>query len=128
MIAERLLPEYPVRTVRAQGRRLRVASYYEVRRERVVDLRVRKHLTQDRLAKKAGVSKQTITRMETGGSTPQFDTIEKVAAALGTDLDTLLIYRTPLNDQLIDEAQRDWEERNEDSEDGEDDDSGDRGA
>ena len=132
MIAECLPSAYSVRTVRAQGRRLRVASYYEIRRDNLVALRVRRHLTQERLAKKAGVSKQTITRMETGANTPQFDTIEKVAAALDTEPDALIVYRTPLNDQLIDEAQRDWEERNEDIEEedknGGDNDSGDRRA
>ncbi len=111
MIAERQPNDYPVRTLRAYGRRLQVVAYYTIRREDLRSLRIRKRMTQDRLAKNAGVSKQTITRMETGTATPQFDTIEKVAHALGTDADALIVYHTPENEAKIAQAQRDWEER-----------------
>ncbi len=122
MIAERQPSDYPVRTFRAYGRMLQVVAYYTIRRDDLRLLRIRNRMTQDRLAKAAGVSKQTITRMETGTATPQFDTIEKVATALGADADALIVYHTPENEAKIAEAQRDWEERNDSH------DSGDRGA
>lgn len=115
--------DYSVRSFHAYSRRLRLAAYYEIRRSTVRELRVRQRMTQDRLAKEAGVSKQTITRMETGPNIPQFDTIEKVAKALKTDADNLIIYYTPENERRIDEAQKDWERRIE-----EDDGTGNRGA
>lgn len=127
MIAEVARTDYPVGTLRAHGRRLRLAAYYDIRRESVRGLRIQRMMTQDKLAKTAGVSKQTITRMESeggGGKTiPQFETIQKVAKALGTDATSLLVYHTPENERGIDDAQRDWEDRNE-----EDDEPGDRGA
>ena len=95
MIAERQLSDYPLGRFRAEGRRLRLAAYYTVKRNDLVGMRLRRRMTQDKLAKAAGVAKQTITRMETGSHTPQFDTIEKVAAALGADPDDLIVYHTP---------------------------------
>lgn len=111
MIAERLPTAYSVRITRAHSRRLRVVAYYTINRDDLIELRIRKHMTQEKLAKAAGVSKQTITRMETGTRTPQFDTIEKVAAALGTDSDSFVIYHTPENNEKLNQVQREWEER-----------------
>lgn len=105
------LADYSVRKFHAQNRRLRLAAYYEIKRDVVLDLRIRRRMTQEKLAKTAGVSKQTITRMETGPNVPQFDTIEKVATALGTDAESLIVYHTPENERRIEEAQRDWEQR-----------------
>lgn len=104
MIAERQLSDYPLGMFRAEGRRLRMAAYYTVRRSDLVDMRMRRRMTQDKLAKAAGVSKQTITRMESGTNVPQFDTIEKVAAALEVDPAALIVYHTP-----ADEPQREGE-------------------
>lgn len=102
-----------------------MAAYYDIRRENVRELRLRAMMTQNKLAKAAGVSKQTITRMEDedGAHTPHLETIQKVADALGADTDALVIYHTLDNEQRIGEAQREWEERSEGAND-----SGNRGA
>lgn len=127
MIAEVARSDYSVGTLRAHGRRLRLAAYYDIRRESVRELRMRRMMTQDKLAKAAGVSKQTITRMESDGgdskTVPQFETIQKVARALDTDAASLVVYHTPDNERGIDDAQRDWEYVNEG-----DNGPGDRGA
>ena len=83
---------------------MRMAAYYTVRRSDLVDMRMRRRMTQDKLAKASGVSKQTITRMESGTNVPLFDTIEKVAAALEVDPAALIVYHTP-----TDEPQREGE-------------------
>lgn len=125
MIAEVAANDYSACRVHAYGRRLRLAAYYDIRRNSVRDLRMYKMWTQQQLADAAGVSKQTITRMESsdGKNIPQFDTIKKVAKALGTDAPNLVVYHTPENERGIDDAQRDWEERNEGN-----DEPGNRGA
>ncbi len=93
MIAESHPIDYPVRTFRAYGRRLHVVADYAIRSEVVRELRNRRLMTQRRLSQAAGVSKQTITRMETGSNVAQFETIEKVANALDVDPGVLIEYR-----------------------------------
>ncbi len=66
---------------------------YAIRSEVVRELRNRRLMTQRRLSQAAGVSKQTITRMETGSNVAQFETIEKVANALDVDPGVLIEYR-----------------------------------
>jgi transcriptional regulator with XRE-family HTH domain len=48
-------------------------------------LRIRKALTQTELAEQAGVSRQTIVRLESGLQEPYPPTIRKIAAALGVE-------------------------------------------
>jgi predicted transcriptional regulator len=47
--------------------------------------RLAKMLSQDELAKKAGVSRVAITRLETGKVDARFSTVRKLAAALGVE-------------------------------------------
>jgi transcriptional regulator with XRE-family HTH domain len=72
---------------------LHVVADYAIKSAVVRELRNRKLMTQKRLSEVAGVSKQTITRMETGSNVAQFDTIVKVAGALGVDPGVLIEYR-----------------------------------
>lgn len=52
----------------------------------LIDARIAKKLTQEELAKKAGVTQNTITRLESGTTNPTFATINRVASALGKEL------------------------------------------
>ncbi len=71
-----------------------MVAYYTISRENLRALRLHRRMTQVKLANAAGVAEQTITRMETGTHTPQFETLEKVAAALGTDPENFIIHHT----------------------------------
>lgn len=53
-------------------------------------LRTRAGVTQDQLAEKLFVSRQTVSNYETGRSQPDLDTLVRLAAALGTDAGTLI--------------------------------------
>lgn len=58
---------------------------------RLKAVRLAKMLSQEELAKKAGVSRVAITRLETGNVDARFATVRKLASALGvepTDLTT----------------------------------------
>jgi DNA-binding XRE family transcriptional regulator len=52
----------------------------------MIDARVAKKLTQEELAKKAGVTQNTIARLESGTTNPTIGTISRVARALGKEL------------------------------------------
>lgn len=54
--------------------------------KRMIEARISQKLTQEELAKKAGVTQNTITRLESGSTNPTFATINRVAAALGKEL------------------------------------------
>ena len=54
-------------------------------------LRQAKDLSQDRLSKAAGVSYNSIIKLETGGITnPTIETLQKIAGALNVSVDDLL--------------------------------------
>lgn len=91
---------------------------YAIRSEVVRRLRNEKFMTQKRLAEAAGVSKQTITRMETGSNIAHFDTIVKVAGALDVDPGVLTEYRADSrmseeNRRKVDEKLNEFDERRE---------------
>jgi transcriptional regulator with XRE-family HTH domain len=86
-----------------------VVADYEIRGDVVRDLRKTKLWTQKRLAKMAGVSKQTITRMETGSNVAQFETILKVARALGVHHNELI--RRSVDSRMSEENQRKVEDK-----------------
>ncbi len=48
-------------------------------------MRQRKLLTQEQLADLAGVSTETVSRIENSHQEPRFSTIKKLAVALGVD-------------------------------------------
>jgi len=52
----------------------------------MIDARVAKKLTQEELAKKAGVTQNTIARLESGTTNSTIGTISRVASALGKEL------------------------------------------
>ena len=53
--------------------------------DRLKDLRVELALTQEELAKKAGVGKNTVNRIERNETEPHMSTIRKLAGALGVE-------------------------------------------
>ena len=53
-------------------------------------LRKQKNLTQEALAEKAGVTRQTVAKWEAGESVPDLDTAGQLAAALEVSLDDLI--------------------------------------
>ena len=54
--------------------------------KRVRDLRIRQNLTQQQLADIAGVSINTLTKIERNEGNPTLDVLERVLDALGLDL------------------------------------------
>jgi transcriptional regulator with XRE-family HTH domain len=59
-------------------------------------LRERRQLTQEALAEKLFVTRQTVSNYETGRSRPDIDTLVNIAAALDADVNTL-IYGVPIS-------------------------------
>lgn len=58
--------------------------------ERLRDARVRRALTQQELADKAGVGANTVARLERDETEPHMSTLRKLAHALGFDPSTLI--------------------------------------
>ena len=56
----------------------------------IKDLRQERGLTQDELAERLFVSRQTVSNYELGRTRPDIDTLEKLAQVLETDMNTLL--------------------------------------
>ncbi len=52
----------------------------------VIDARIRKGVTQEKLAKKMGTKQSAIARMESGNANPSVAFLEKLASALGSKL------------------------------------------
>jgi transcriptional regulator with XRE-family HTH domain len=57
---------------------------------RLKTLRERRGMTQEQLAKKSGVGRSHLARLETGRQDPTLSTIEKLAKALGVKVGRLL--------------------------------------
>ena len=57
---------------------------------RVKEWRDRRGLTQEQLAKKAGISRGYLARLETARQDPKLSTLEKLAKALKVDVAKLL--------------------------------------
>lgn len=57
--------------------------------QRLKEIRTRRLLTQQMLAARAGVSLNTVHRIEQGKFQPRFSTIHKLAAALGVEPEEL---------------------------------------
>lgn len=58
--------------------------------EKIVYMRKKRNISQDRLAKKMGVSRQTIYKWEADLNTPEFNKIERLAEILNISYDLLL--------------------------------------
>lgn len=52
---------------------------------RLKDLRIQRALTQEELAEKAGIGKNTVNRMERNLTEPHMSTVRKLAGALDVD-------------------------------------------
>jgi putative transcriptional regulator len=61
-------------------------------RTRIKELRARYNLTQDDLAKKIGVRRETILFIEKGGYNPSLKLAHEIAKALQTTIDELFIF------------------------------------
>ena len=59
----------------------------------VREARRRAGLTQRELAERAGTTQSAIARLETGRSTPSFDTVLRLVRLCGFDLDVMLVER-----------------------------------
>ena len=58
--------------------------------EKLYDLRREKHLSQEEVAEKLNVTRQTVSKWETNQSTPDFDKIAPLCALYGISADELL--------------------------------------
>ena len=58
--------------------------------ERLKDLRIRRALTQEELANKASIGKNTVNRVERNLTEPHMSTLRKLAQALGVEPHELL--------------------------------------
>jgi putative transcriptional regulator len=61
-------------------------------RTRIKELRARHGLTQEDLARKVGVRRETILYLEKGEYNPSLQLAHDVAAALGTTVDELFLF------------------------------------
>ena len=59
---------------------------------RIKELRARYDLTQEDLAKEAGVTRQTIVYLEKGTYNPSLDLAHRVARALKTTIEDLFVF------------------------------------
>ena len=59
-------------------------------RQRIRQLREQNGLTQDKLCEYAGISSDSITRIEVGSRVPRLDTLEKIARVFDTDVSSLV--------------------------------------
>jgi transcriptional regulator with XRE-family HTH domain len=58
--------------------------------ERVVELRIRRNLSQETLAERARINRVTLARLERALHPPRLDTLERIARALRVSLSTLV--------------------------------------
>lgn len=59
--------------------------------EAFVEYRKEKKMTQDKLAKRAGMSRTNITRFESGNYNPSLEMMVRIAAAMGAELEINLV-------------------------------------
>jgi transcriptional regulator with XRE-family HTH domain len=58
--------------------------------DRLKALRIRRALTQEELARRAGLSKNAVNRLEVDKAEPRMSTLRKLAQALGVDPSELI--------------------------------------
>ena len=91
--------------------------------ERIRQARLRAHLSQEKVAELIGVSRQAVTKWESGLSAPSTDNLFKLAEVLGTTVDILIapedktasiaeqVYRLFREDEIRREAEKKEENR-----------------
>ena len=67
-----------------------IKNYYEILAQNIKIERVKGNITQQELANRAGLSRDTISQIERGIANPTLETIISIAKALNVDLNTLL--------------------------------------
>jgi uncharacterized protein len=67
----------------------------------VREARLRAHLSQAELARRAGVAKSTVGRIETGARSPTAELVERLVRAAGFELDCRVISSDPETDSLF---------------------------
>ena len=60
--------------------------------ERIRLIRKEKHMTQKQVAEKCGMADSAIRKYESGSVTPKFDTLDRIASALGVPVTALMGY------------------------------------
>jgi len=55
----------------------------------IIEARLRRGLTQERLAQRVGTSQSAIARFESGESNPTFDFLDKVTSAVGVKIQVI---------------------------------------
>src|SRR5215211_1571128 len=70
------------------------------------EARVKAGLSQRELARRAGTAQSVVARIERGQTSPTIDTLERLMAATGHDLDVELVPRTA-SDPVIEAFKRD---------------------
>ena len=73
--------------------------------ERIKNQRTRAGLSQERVAELVGVSRQSVTKWESGQSAPSTENLFKLAEIFGTTVDMLLDIPDEKNEQSTDQAQ-----------------------
>ena len=63
--------------------------------ERICKLRTQKQLSQEELAQALGVSRQSISKWETGGAVPELEKLVRLSQVFGVTLDQLVLDDTP---------------------------------
>ena len=64
--------------------------------QRLRELRQERGLTQDAVAKAAGVDRVTISRLENGALQPTFETLARVVAAMGARIQDIAAEQVPV--------------------------------
>ena len=91
-----------------------MAEQYRVLGEKIAQRRQRLMLSQQDVADAIGMSKQTISRIETGKHRPYPRTLRKIAKVLDSDFNEFVVWLTSEeNKEKIQETSRDWERERE---------------
>ena len=70
------------------------------------DARARAGLSQRELAERAETSQSVVARIELGESSPSWDTMERLLAAAGVELDARLVLRPVVDSHMLDDVGR----------------------
>lgn len=65
--------------------------------ENLIQLRKMHHMSQEELAEKVNVSRQTLSKWETGESLPDIEKSQLLAEVFGVSLDDLVNFESPVN-------------------------------